>query len=829
MIPRDLDVLTSNVSMLKALGLFAQDVIGASTAVSGLACSPSTPAALSVQIGIGRIYSPQVVDAGAYGSLPADATSILKQGVLSAPVTLSTPAPVVAGQSIAYLVEAQYQDVDGNSTVLGYFNALNPLSPLSGAGGLGVPQATQRMGIAAVQVKAGTSAVTGTQVVPSVDAGWTGLYVVTIAFGAASVVSGNIAQYPGAPFLAFSALTALTQANADGRYLQLYYRTPAEITSGITPTFINFLEGDIRRYGATTVSVDNTLAINSALLVNQNGGAAVYIPPGTWKHTSTLTPAGNSSMYGAGGVSILAPQGCDCLTFGIGTFYSTTGGFARFFRDFQIIGNNAVNSPNSAIVANFTAASTNRVAGVQFSNIFIANFNKGFNVRGIWNCSIFNCFGYNNYYGIFFIGQNIRTVIEGGGWVRGTITGAGGAWGVSLQQAAGESTQSTQMVGAYTFGYDIGINCILALETQIDNCDISSNQSIGVSVTSTVGGFWLTNSWVEMQNVGGAVTTGVAINSIASPNFQDIHINSNHITNDNPFAGSVGVSIANAQVSGSIFDNRIENFDQGIFNLSSSNLSCKNNRISILTPVYSAASYAILLNSASLDNEIGPNYIEPGNATTLPSFFQAATMANASANIGVTASASFPVGTPVQVDATQNGFFAGVTYFVLTSSANVLTLAPVAGGTAIVATGAVAVNIFAAPLPLNFNAATPAGLTFYGRGAFIATVSGYAAPVLAPMNWVASGKLISIAVTATITGTSTVATLGATGLPAFLNPITAKQMLANVTDSGAATYGMLGLGATGTMTFSKSPAATGGFTASGTKAINPQDMIYSIS
>jgi hypothetical protein len=78
-------------------------------------------------------------------------------------------------------------------------------------------------------------------------------------------------------------------------------------------------------------------------------------------------------------------------------------------------------------------------------------------------------------------------------------------------------------------------------------------------------------------------------------------------------------------------------------------------------------------------------------STTLIS--QAATMSNASANITVTDSTAFPVGLPVTVSATANGFVAREIYFVLSSAANVITIGRFTYGPAIAATGNTAVNI----------------------------------------------------------------------------------------------------------------------------------------
>ncbi len=78
-----------------------------------------------------------------------------------------------------------------------------------------------------------------------------------------------------------------------------------------------------------------------------------------------------------------------------------------------------------------------------------------------------------------------------------------------------------------------------------------------------------------------------------------------------------------------------------------------------------------------------------GGATTT----QAATMANASANITITDGTKFAVGLPVTVDATQNGFTLKKIYFVISVAANVIQLSNTYGGAAVSATGSTAVNI----------------------------------------------------------------------------------------------------------------------------------------
>ena len=71
-IPQDVDQLQQNKNVLIGLGYLMQAVLGTSTVVDGLACTPNSPAALNVLVGPGSIHSLTSVDATAYGSLAPD-------------------------------------------------------------------------------------------------------------------------------------------------------------------------------------------------------------------------------------------------------------------------------------------------------------------------------------------------------------------------------------------------------------------------------------------------------------------------------------------------------------------------------------------------------------------------------------------------------------------------------------------------------------------------------------------------------------------------------------------------------------------------------------
>lgn len=208
---------------MTAIAKVCAALFGTSGTVNGLACGPTSPATMTVQIGAGEIYQIEPLEATTCGTLPANtANTILKQGIQLGTYTTGTFAtPGTSGQSINYLIEAQYQDSDisldpttGNSpVVLQFYNSTNPATPWSGPNNSGSTSNTFRDGIVAYQIKAGTAATTGSQTTPSPDTGWIGLWVVTVPFGATSLTSSNIAQYTGSPILPTGVLQSILTSN----------------------------------------------------------------------------------------------------------------------------------------------------------------------------------------------------------------------------------------------------------------------------------------------------------------------------------------------------------------------------------------------------------------------------------------------------------------------------------------------------------------------------------------------------------------------------------------------------------------------------------------
>ncbi len=208
-IPLETDLLNTNKYAMIGLAKLSAAMLGTSTMLNGMACTPTGPASLQVYVAPGEIYALANIDGTAYSSLAADTThSILKQGISLDQVTLSCPAPGTAGQSINYLVQIAYQDTDANAVVLPYYNASNPSQAYSGPANSGTAQNTVRKGVCTIAAKAGIAATTGSQTTPAPDSGYVGAWVVTVANGQTQITSPNISAYPGAQFLPSGGLVA---------------------------------------------------------------------------------------------------------------------------------------------------------------------------------------------------------------------------------------------------------------------------------------------------------------------------------------------------------------------------------------------------------------------------------------------------------------------------------------------------------------------------------------------------------------------------------------------------------------------------------------------
>ena len=197
----DTELLQMQVDALSGLGWLIQGVMGTNTLVDGLACTQTGPASLQVQVAPGAIYYQEATDATAYGSLGTNSNLVMKQGLSLGTTTLTLTAPTTSGQSVNYLVQVAYSDVDANNQVLSYFNSANPTVPFTGPGNTGASQPTTRQGVCVISLVAGTPATTGSQTTPSPSSGYTGLYLITLTYGQTTITNSQITTLPSAPFI----------------------------------------------------------------------------------------------------------------------------------------------------------------------------------------------------------------------------------------------------------------------------------------------------------------------------------------------------------------------------------------------------------------------------------------------------------------------------------------------------------------------------------------------------------------------------------------------------------------------------------------------------
>ena len=161
--------------------------------------------------------------------------------------TLTVPGPGT------WLISVSAVRTDTDNTVLGFVNAAAPNVPFSGPGGLGGLLPTRRADAAVLAITAGLT----------VPAGSAGLYVVTVATGATSIVTGNITLASGAPFV--TKLPFLAPLSSPGFSGTPTAPTPAlndDSTKLATTAFVQELIGNVS--GSSSGNLSGEAAVRAA-------------------------------------------------------------------------------------------------------------------------------------------------------------------------------------------------------------------------------------------------------------------------------------------------------------------------------------------------------------------------------------------------------------------------------------------------------------------------------------------------------------------------------------------------------------------------------------
>jgi hypothetical protein len=301
---------------MTALGFLIQAVLGTTTVADGLACQPTSPASMSIVVGPGSITQLAPVDVLAYGSIPADTSDlIMKMGINLASSTYSLSAPASAGQSINYLVEASFQEVDGDPVVLPYYNASNPAQSFSGPSNSASAQNTVRRQQVQLQIKPGVPGNTGGQITPATDSGWIGLYEITVSYGQTAITSANITVLPTAPFLIWK-LPALRPGVASG---VMSFSSTGEF---VVPSTVTQVEVEV--WGGGSGSYASVPGLPSG--GGAGGGYARKLVTGLTPGSVIAVTVGEG---GAGGSTGGAPAGPGGIS-SFGQFVNATGGALNY-------------------------------------------------------------------------------------------------------------------------------------------------------------------------------------------------------------------------------------------------------------------------------------------------------------------------------------------------------------------------------------------------------------------------------------------------------------------------------------------------------------------
>jgi hypothetical protein len=310
-IPLDTDILYPNRNAMVGIAALTAAVLGSNGVVDGLACTPTTPASLTVNIGPGSITQLSPVDATAYGSLAADVTDqIVKTGINLQATSFTLGAPANSGQSINYLIEAAFSETDTDPVVLPYVNAANPAQPFSGPNNAGTAQNTLRIQRVQLQVKPGAAASAGAQTTPAADSGWIALYVVTVNYGQSAITTANISVAGGAPFIGYK-LPSLRPGFAS---MQVFTSSGTFVVpNGVSSARVSVIGGGgAGGYHATmpsggggaggnAVGIINNLSPGQAIAVTVGGGGGAPTGYGVGNSGGTSSFGSYIGAYGGGG------------------------------------------------------------------------------------------------------------------------------------------------------------------------------------------------------------------------------------------------------------------------------------------------------------------------------------------------------------------------------------------------------------------------------------------------------------------------------------------------------------------------------------------------
>lgn len=281
-----LNAISQNTEI--AIGDAFQALFGTTSVAWGLGCTPAS--GLTVQLAPGGITSyqqlaPNGLGATSQGPALVSTNYVVKEASSLSPiVTAALTAPSTAGQSINYLIEAQWATEDTAPLALTY-GAISSQGVYSES--TGSQTDNTRSELVSVQVIAGAPASTGSQSAPGATAGWSPLWVVSVNAGETSIIQSNIVKHPNSPILGMTFPQVVAALANQGLYAPL--ASPVFTGNPQAPTPAS---SDSSTSIATTAWVKEQAYITG---VNTSGFAPLASPGLTGTPTAPTASAGTNS------------------------------------------------------------------------------------------------------------------------------------------------------------------------------------------------------------------------------------------------------------------------------------------------------------------------------------------------------------------------------------------------------------------------------------------------------------------------------------------------------------------------------------------------------
>jgi hypothetical protein len=307
--------------------------------------------------------------------------------------------------------------------VLPYYNASNPAQAYSGPNNLGTSQNTLRQDTVQLTLTAGVPATTGSQTTPATPVGQTALYTVTVAYGASTVVAGNIAKVAGAPFLTSNLLSLIQSVPTSGRLIgvQVFPGSGTYApTSGMSTVVFEVQGGGGAGGGASGATSTNVTL----------GGPGVSGTYAKARYSAAQVGASQVITVGAGGTAVNGAAGGSGGSSSVGSLIVAPGGPGG-----TMLTNTAAPTVNSTGANSGAATGANIFSSLGSAASPSIAISSAVAASGAGGPSIFGPGGYST--GINSVGANAQNRCAGGGAAisnssGGSLFGGNGGSGIVI-------------------------------------------------------------------------------------------------------------------------------------------------------------------------------------------------------------------------------------------------------------------------------------------------------------------------------------------------------------------------------------------------------------